>query len=426
MNRNEFKQKLFTIHEVKNTKGQLYHSIQIKGSRIFFVKEGNCESEYIDFDILYNLYINENEINTKIAKKYISEKVLSPAVAIMRKILEISISEAISKMINWLPFDRRNNLYYIKALESKFSEYIQVLNKIKESDFSPLFQDNGKQLTKKKFISLIDKIQKTIHEIIDVYYHGYPDKAYKYLDDLLKGKKIVSPKATGANRYLSDSLENFFLFELKQEGSNLYRMRISKEILSKKELFHVPFQDREKVSTARFSISGVPSLYLGTSLRVCLNETGKPKKNKKVFACRFQNHRSVALINLVIPDLNEILKDKQSIFNFLVTYPFYVSCLGKVQYPEHPFKPEYIVPQLLSQYVMRRQMFNGIKYSSTKDRACVGDKFNNLVIPTSKLATDGYCQKIKECYFLTEPIVVDLSDIDKSEDELKRLDASAL
>lgn len=129
MNRNEFKQKLFTIHEVKNTKGQLYHSIQIKGSRIFFVKEGNCESEYIDFDILYNLYINENEINTKIAKKYISEKVLSPAVAIMRKILEISISEAISKMINWLPFDRRNNLYYIKALESKFSEYIQVLNK---------------------------------------------------------------------------------------------------------------------------------------------------------------------------------------------------------------------------------------------------------------------------------------------------------
>ena len=59
---------------------------------------------------------------------------------------------------------------------------------------------------------------------------------------------------------------------MERRAFNLYRMRISKETLSKEKMFHVPFNMREKVSSARFSIPGFPCLYLGTSLEVCWNE----------------------------------------------------------------------------------------------------------------------------------------------------------
>ena len=94
-----------------------------------------------------------------------------------------------------------------------------------------------------------------------------------------------SVRCAYANNYLNDQLGNFFLLEWREELINLYRMRISKETLSKEKMFHVPFNMREKVSSARFSIPGFPCLYLGTSLEVCWNEIKRSlESEEQVFA----------------------------------------------------------------------------------------------------------------------------------------------
>ena len=60
----------------------------------------------------------------------------------------------------------------------------------------------------------------------------------------------------------------------------LYRIRKdSQPILSRRDLFHVPFQDRHKAATCRYSIAQLPCLYLGGSAYVCWEESGQPPLN---------------------------------------------------------------------------------------------------------------------------------------------------
>ena len=341
----------------------------------------------------------------------------------------MKIFEALNQMRNRLPLERTGSSY-IETLQYEFSKYMSLLDDIDEVDFNALFRNEGSpiiiDLTKRKFISFIKKVQQTISSIISIYYEGYPDEAYKLLENLLTRNKFAPSRGrvrcAYANNYLNDRLGNFFLLEWREEFVNLYRMRISKETLSKEELFHVPFNTREKVSSARFSIPGFPCLYLGTSLEVCWNEIKRPLKPKEqVFACRVENHKYLSLINLAIPNecLETIIEtDAHFAFSFLSTYPFYLSCLMKVAHPNQPFKPEYIIPQLLLQYIKKQDMLDGIIYSSTKDHTLVGETYCNIVIPAREMATEGYCRKAKMYYHITEPILIDLVDIDRSEENL--------
>ena len=179
------------------------------------------------------------------------------------------VFEALNQMRNQLPLERTGSSY-IETLQYEFSEYISLLNDIDDVDFNALFRNEGSpiiiDLTKRKFISFIKKVQQTISSIISIYYEGYPDEAYKLLENLLMRNKFApsrsSVRCAYANNYLNDQLGNFFLLEWREELINLYRMRISKETLSKEKMFHVPFNMREKVSSARFSIPGFPCLYV--------------------------------------------------------------------------------------------------------------------------------------------------------------------
>ena len=341
----------------------------------------------------------------------------------------MKIFEALNQMRSRLPLERTGRSF-IETLQSEFSEYILLLKEIDEDDFIALFTNEGatknKDLTKRKFISFVKRMHDTINSIVSIYYNGYPSDAYLLLEDLLKGKKFT-PKKKGARCaspgfYIDDILENYFLLRFQNEFANLYRMRISNNSLSKEGLFHVPFELREWVATARFSIPGFPCLYFGTSLNVCWNEIKRDLENgENAYACRYQNCKPIAFVNLTIPDVfpdNIVDTDSHFVFRFLVTYPFYLSCLVKVNETKHSFKPEYVLPQLLLQYVKKQDMLNGIIYSSTKDKNLVGEKYNNIVIPARKIAAIGYCENAKEWYCSTMPIVVDLNNIDVSENEL--------
>ncbi len=60
-------------------------------------------------------------------------------------------------------------------------------------------------------------------------------------------------------------------------SQHLYRVRRgTMQSFSKSELFHIPFEERYKVRTQRYSIPGLPCLYLGGSIWVCWEELARP------------------------------------------------------------------------------------------------------------------------------------------------------
>ena len=61
------------------------------------------------------------------------------------------------------------------------------------------------------------------------------------------------------------------------EAGVLYRVRQTKSPkLEKEDIFHIPFEDRHKVPSHRYSIPGLPCLYLCGSLYACWEELGPP------------------------------------------------------------------------------------------------------------------------------------------------------
>jgi len=334
------------------------------------------------------------------------------------------IYEALNVLKDRLPIYPDSNKSYKKTLIEEFDAFNKIFQDIDNVDLKRVCSSDssaGKVLTKKRMTNFTNGIQRTLLKIIDNYYEGYPGKAFDILSDLL-GKNTFPSKREGLNKisaknYINDIFGNYFRLKMKDEFSLFYRMRISENDLSKEELFHIPFDKRERVSTARFSIPGFPCLYLGMSLEVCWNEIGKIlEPNEKVFACKYRSSKYLSFLNLTIPNSfreDDIVNDPFNIFRFLITYSFYSACLVKVQYPNLSFKPEYIIPQLLLQYVKNDDLLDGIIYSSTKDRNN-SEKFHNVVIPTRKIADIGHCSMLKKWYSSSEVKEVGPSVFDDS------------
>lgn len=89
MNKIQFIEKLKGISEVYSVTGKHYHSIQVTNNEVSFIRSHKEETEKISLDELFEFYKKEknNVINTSIAKKYITNRAQSPAVAIIKKII---------------------------------------------------------------------------------------------------------------------------------------------------------------------------------------------------------------------------------------------------------------------------------------------------------------------------------------------------
>jgi hypothetical protein len=324
----------------------------------------------------------------------------------------MDVREAIGVMRNRLPLERQGRPF-VDTLKSEFNVYIALLEQteMEDADLNESCIRYAKpKPTKRRFISLVKMIQDTIIEIIQSYYDGYPGTAYKELLALLNHNRLIGRGYRGNKSYhyykLDDTLSNSFSREMLKDET-FYRMRISKNELHEKcELFHLPYTKRELVKSYRFSIQGFPCLYLGTSLDVCWKEIGRDKPDGKVYASRFENDEPLVFIDLTIPNIDSD-SEMYDAYQFLVTYPFYLASLTKVEFPESPFKPEYIIPQLLLQYVKAEERLDGIIYSSTKDNEHKNDRYHNIVIPTKNYDNNEFCTDIVGKFSLSEIIHID-------------------
>lgn len=105
------------------------------------------------------------------------------------------------------------------------------------------------------------------------------------------------------------------------------------------------------------------------------------------------------------------------VLRFFAFLPFSISCLFKTPPPhEHSYSPEYIVPQMLMNFIKKSNIYHGVRYPSTKFSysSNIMPAFN-YAFPVKDPDSDGFCRFLKEKFDWTDPIL--------SQKDFKRLES---
>jgi hypothetical protein len=275
----------------------------------------------------------------------------------------------------------------------------------------------------KGFFPFVEKLCAGIRSSVKEHLNGKPYYAYQRLKETLNERGIKDG--------ILGLCENKADYRLPARSINpldyLYRIRHRTKTEPHanyflKDIFHIPFQLRHQVSAQRFSIPGIPCLYLGGSLHVCWEELGRPhfhdlhvsrfsvvKEDVKIldFGGTFWNPERVVIER---GQLDKITFSKQ-LLSSLLCWPLIAASTIKVLRPQKPFIPEYIIPQMLLQWIVDEgDICDGIRYFSSKTGSYVQtpcerrDYLANFVFPTRHRQECGYCETLQSTFRLTHPV----------------------
>jgi len=224
-----------------------------------------------------------------------------------------------------------------------------------------------------------------------------------------------------------------FLMEIKKDDNYLfYRMRAEHDNMKRQQvdcrgMFHIGFSNRGIVKTQRYSVPGYPCLYMGERIYGCWVELGKPNLNDCLIS-KLKNVKSFYVLDLSIPKPEAWKEtDQEKLKKTLLTFPLIIASTFKQYDTKASFKPEYIVPQLLLQYVKElafehnkkvvkkeEKKVYGIKYTSVHmpkageenelEKKLEGDNlFSNYVVPVVDIKNE-LCTKLADIFTISEPI----------------------
>lgn len=299
----------------------------------------------------------------------------------------MTIDKLFSKLRNNIPLAPNSNKPFHQHLLDNFENYLSGLEQLNSNEFHKRFHKIEKEITLKKFITIEKKICDIIEESILEGRNGRINSAYKMLRSLLKNK----------TKNLSDNIYNYFECDFSEEIKEFYRIQNMEpeKYEFPNSMKHCPFENVYRTGNYRFSLSGFPCLYVGSSIDVCKLETSKPKDGERCYQAKFilkeiqqRGNKKQLFLNLV-PPAN--CTDEKELFYFLLLYPFYITCLAKRKESEGNFHAEYIIPQLLLMYLREEKLLHGIKYLSThsngKDNC---NEMINYVFPVRNIKDKGF------------------------------------
>lgn len=195
------------------------------------------------------------------------------------------------------------------------------------------------------------------------------------------------------------------------------------------ELFHISHSKRAVANAGRFSLAGFPSLYLSTMLPLAWQECGYPSKYyyseyqyERNYDLFWSKHsldlkKELTFLSLYSPSeihywgtstkFNNFDLWVNVVFRYLRVYPLILACSFVNQSGHFPFKQEYIIPQMLMQWVQRNySKVQGISYFTCIDTSMWNSQWcaYNIVIPAMKpYDLNGYSELLKEKFCWTKP-----------------------
>lgn len=308
-------------------------------------------------------------------------------------------------------FEDDNRESYIKQLRIQFKKLLIFLDCCDETLFKPTIKED--------FLEKIGKLQESIINILKEYLDGHPSKAYDLFCEVIKKNNLVD------DIMLSQQIqiEKNSLFFRVQPNYKKDDLNKSKFTTPKKpfELFHPPFQRRRSVATNRFSISGYPCLYLSQNLHTSYSECFQHNQPGPFYSICFKNVRPLYFIDMsehLLFDNDDLFgglsktttKDVSMILEHLGLYLFVLASHTKINYLEYYpgeqfyFKSEYIIPQLMLQWVKAKGLtIDGIRYKS----CTATTKFPHLsspynyVLPVKKSLDKGLCPSLLSLFTST-------------------------
>lgn len=196
-----------------------------------------------------------------------------------------------------LPFKYQED--YVSSLMTALTNYEILLGECLKSDSNYVLES-------------VHDFHKNIHDIIEFEYSGHHKDAMDIFKETLDQCLVIHDY----KRRLTE--EEFFRI---RKGEN----KIS-------EMFHIPFGRRVCVGTQRYSYPGLPCLYLGASVEVCMNELGLESRDEKTIALiKKRNDQNINILDIaytpgvVLQEYNRS-KDKKKVENYLSIWPLLLAC----------------------------------------------------------------------------------------------------
>jgi hypothetical protein len=329
----------------------------------------------------------------------------------------MTLLEALGDKIFDFPLEASD--YFPDYLAEIFNQYLNLMKAV-DDEYSDLIKID------------IEQIEKLCKELFDI------------TTSVFKGNYT---EANSKFSIVIEYLKQYLLYPNKnvvlQNPTHLFRARRSMdEQFGLTDMFHVPFEKRYTISTSRFSLSGVPCLYLSNSIYTCWEELDRPlflQMAVSRFEITGKNfmfldlsdtarkiERSLIYIHSDpqkrLPEHEELIQMQKKLLaefllpRFINSYPLIAACYIQVFHKKAHFIPEYIFPQMLMQWIMTQEKIDGIKYFSTKCAVSEFTRFNledflNFAIPVKSFQQKGYCRVMAKHLSLTEPLTFELLSI---------------
>jgi len=273
-----------------------------------------------------------------------------------------------------------NSLFYF--IKDKLSWYESMVKALDKIDFAASSDD---VFFKGSFTFM--RFNNLIHRLVEAYIHilqsCYKGDIY-YSSDLLYN--LLLGRTNKLNQYLVEPYINYFDFEVLKDKI-FYRMRDEKSGNELTDCSHVPFNLRKKIDSNRFSLQGLPCLYLADSKETADKELGSLNSGKSRWVSEFVLKRPVYLFDLRFRSVTSIQQiEDYDYFKLLITYPIRLLCSLKVKDDCDSFHEEYYIPQLLSHLILvylkehpNQELYHGMEgvlFDSTKNEGGY-----NLIIP---------------------------------------------
>lgn len=335
------------------------------------------------------------------------EKAKTPAIEAEKK-YALWIDYFLEKL---LKDERLNPPFNIKGdIGSDFSERCRIYLTLIDDSIKKDINGCGKYL--KTLRGRVENIQQCLQKTLEEYLSGDIKTAYDIFDEVMSKEATI----TQLNHI------SILLKDICNDNKPLYRVRKSEtSLVEHDEIFHIPFSKRYLVNAQRYSVAGQPCLYLGTSLYVCWQEMGKPDFDKLYISSFITNDTNSKILNFASPHLSLPIKkpENDSLYfstnrtkaSYLIFWPLLIACNYLKSKENSSFTSEYIIPNLLMQWIGRRvkSPIAGIAYYSTKMPKSRNSKHSiNVVLPPKASYKQSiqyeFCPKLSSYFEFTPPM----------------------
>lgn len=172
----------------------------------------------------------------------------------MSEKLHWTLNEVFLEKELWAPYHIQKDIEYYDDLSKKYNILYEVALSAGADDES---------------LGIIKRYTKKIKEALRKYYNGKIPTSHTIIKNLVK--EVCDNSLAVEKIYQSKAFPGY------SNEIQFYRARSSEKSVSFSpvEMLHIPFDERGKTGNYRFSIPGIPSLYLGNTSYACWIELGR-------------------------------------------------------------------------------------------------------------------------------------------------------